>query len=513
MIDSLRQNVVPRSPGGLLALVAFCLHFVTSLAGGYGYFRDEFYYFACSDHLAWGYVDHPSLSIVALWLNRMLLGDSLIALRLLPAVADAALVYVTGIVVRELGGGKIAQFLACLAVLIAPVYIAICGFYSMNAFEPLFWVGSATLLIKIVKTGNQKLWVLFGIVAGLGLENKHSMLFIGFALIVGLILTPQRRQLAQIWFGVGGAVALVLFLPNLLWQSANGWPTLEFMRNAQQWKIASLSPREFLSAQVLFQHPFTLPLWVAGLLALLFHKDLRQFRFVGMAYLVLLLLFILQKGKPYYLSPIYPLLLSAGALVFEQFVTRKHWKWLAYTYAVALVLGGLLVLPQWVPILPVETYIRYSRIIGMRPPKMERDKDTALPQIFADRFGWKEMVAEVATVYRSLSPQEQSEALIYAQNYGEAGAIDFFGGEYGLPKAISGHNNYWLWGPGDRSGNVVIIIGGSQEDHRKVFRSVEVAAIHRNPYAMTYETDLPIFVCRGPSAPLRDLWKSVKHYI
>ncbi len=496
-----------------LALATLAIHFVSNLSGGYGYFRDEFYYIACSNHIAWGYVDHPPLSIFLLWLNRMALGDSLLALRLLPAVADAGLVYLTGFVVRELGGGRVAQFLASLAVMIAPVFLAIGGFYSMNAFESLFWIGAAYLLIKILNTGNQKLWLPFGILSGFGILNKHSMLFFGFAIVVGLVVTPERKQLASKWFWLGGTAALILFLPNLLWQATHDWATLEFMRNAQQWKIAPLSPWEFFSAQILFQHPFTLPLWLSGLLALLFQDRLKRFRLFGFAYAVLAVLFIVQRGKPYYLSPIYPVILSAGAIVLEQFINGRRWRWLLSAYGAALVLGGLILLPQWVPILPVESYIRYSELVGLRPPKMERDKDTALPQIFADRFGWKEMVAEVASVYRSLTPEEQSKTAIFAQNYGEAGAIDFFGGNYRLPRAISGHNNYWLWGTYDFSGEVVIIIGGRKEDHSKAFDSVQEAALHRNTYAMAYETDLPIFICRRPNVPLRNIWKAVKHYI
>jgi hypothetical protein len=312
---------------------------------------------------------------------------------------------------------------------------------------------------------------------------------------------------------MGGLIALIVFVPYLLWQATHGWVTLEFIQNAKELKNAPLSPVDFLTAQILFQHPIAMPLWLAGLAAMFLHNDLRKYRSIGIAYIVLLLLFILQRGKPYYLSPIYPLLLSAGAIVFEELETRKIWKVIVRSYTGILLISGLVILPLWVPILPVETYVRYSVLLGLRPPKMERHGDTVLPQVFADRFGWQEMVADVARAYGSLSPEEKEEATIFAQNYGEAGAIDFFGGRYGLPQAICGHNSYWHWGIRKPSATVVIIIGGRREDHARIFESVELFTVHHAQYAMPYETDLPIYIARKPKIPLTDIWDTVRRYI
>ena len=501
------------SPGAPLAVLLLLFQLGINLTGGYGYFRDEFYYIACSDHLAWGYVDHPPLSIVILWLNRILLGDSVFALRFLPAAAAAGLVYVTGLLVRELGGGRFAQFIACVAVLFAPVYLAVSSFYSMNVFEPLFWIGSVCVLIRMVNTGNERLWVAFGAIAGVGLQNKLGMLFLGLALVVGLAMTSQRKLMAGKWFWMGGLVALVLFFPNILWQATHDWATVEFMQNAQKWKNAPMTPLEFLSAQVLFQHPIVLPLWLAGLSAFFLHANLKKYRFIGITFLVLLLLFVLQRGKPYYLSPIYPLLLSAGAIAFEGLAKRKTGNVLMRLYVGMLVAGGLITLPLWVPILPVETYVRYSNLLGLQPPRMERHRETVLPQVFADRFGWEEMVSEVARAYRSLTPEERSEVMIYAQNYGEAGAIDFFGGRYDLPKASSGHNNYWLWGMRKPSATTAIIVGGRREDHGEVFESVQLFTVHNHPYAMPSETDLPVYICTRPKTPVKEIWGQVRRFI
>jgi 4-amino-4-deoxy-L-arabinose transferase-like glycosyltransferase len=385
-------------------------------------------------------------------------------------------------------------------------------FYSMNAFEPLFWMGAAYVVIRILKTGNAKLWLLFGAIVGLGLQNKHSMAFFVLALVVGLSLTHERKHLVNKWFWLGGAVAGLLFLPNILWEVAHGWPTLEFMQNAQQWKNLPMSPVQFLTMLSIFHHPFALPLWVGGVLALLLQRNLKAFRLFGIAFLVLLVLFIVQRGKPYYISPFFPLVLASGAVAFDEYIRNRSWKWLLPAYGVLLIVGGLIMLPLSLPLLPLESYIRYSETLGLTSVKMEKHGDTRLPQVLADRFGWREMVAEVAQVYRSLTPEEQAKAAIYAQNYGQASAVDFYGREYGLPLALCGHNNYWLWGTRGYSGEVLIIIGGRIEDHRKAYDSVEQVGIHKNDYAMPHETDLPIFVCRNLKMPMENVCKLTKRY-
>ncbi len=500
------------SPGFWVALGVLAVQLPAVLSGGFGMFRDEFYYIACSDHLAWGYVDHPPLSIFILRLLRQACGDSLLALRLVPALAVAALAWFSARLAREMGGSAFAQFLAALAAGVAPVYLAVGSFYSMNAFEPLCWMGCAWLLLRMINGGRRELWIPFGLLAGLALLNKHSMLFFGAALVAGLLLTKERRLLAGKWPWIGGAIAMWFLLPNLLWLVRHDWATMEFMRNAQAWKNLPMSPGQFFSAQVLLQHPLTLPLWLAGLAAFLFHPALKKYRCFGLAFIFLFLLFVAQRGKPYYLSPFFPLLLAAGAVVLERVAAGRLGRGLRAAYAALLLVGGLVMLPMWVPLLPVGTHIRYTRAIGLTPPRMERTRETELHQVYADRFGWREMVAVVARAYKSLSPEEQAVCAIYGQNYGEAGAVDYFGGRYGLPPAISGHNNYWLWGTRGRSGQVLIVIGGKREDHLQAYEEVTLFAVHNNQYAMPAETDLPIWICRRPKLSFTQLWPQVKDF-
>ncbi len=511
-MKSLAFTLREYKPSLVLALAAFLLHVLVNALGSYDYFSDEFYYIACSDHLAWGYVDHPPLSIFLLWITRLFLGDSLFAIRLLPALASAGVVLLTGMITRELGGNSRSQFLASLAVLIAPIYLILCDFYSMNAFEPLFWMGTALTFIRIVRTGNQKLWLIFGIMAGLGFQNKHSMAFFGIVIVIGLLAGVHKKMILSKWIWYGGALAVLLALPNIVWQATHGWPTLEFSQNAAQYKNAPMSPVEFFLMQAIFHNPLAFPIWLTGLGALFVHKELKSFRLFGLAYIFLFALFVLQRGKPYYLSPIYPLFFSAGAIVLEEFFTRRSLRWLRNTYLAILMVGGIVGIVLFLPVLPVETYDRVASAIGLSDIKTERHGDTRLPQVLADRFGWREMTATVARVYRSLPTEDQSKAAIYTQNYGQAGAIDFFGKEYNLPPAVSGHNNYWLWGMRGHTGEVLIIVGGNAHDHGHAYASVDSVAFHVNPYAMPHETNLTIFVCRGLKPSIEELWPRVKHY-
>jgi 4-amino-4-deoxy-L-arabinose transferase-like glycosyltransferase len=499
---------------GSLAVLALLIHCVTNSA--YGYFRDELYYIACSNHLAAGYVDHPPLSIVLLAASRRLLGDSLPAIRLLPALAAAGLVALTGLLARALGGGRTAQALAALAVLVAPGYLVVHGFFSMNAFEPLFWGLAAYLLIQLLNTGNRTLWVPFGVVVGLGLENKHAMLFFGFGVAAALLLTPHRRLLRDKWLWAGGGLAALIFLPNLVWEATHHWPTVEFMRNAQAYKNAPISPAEFFAGQVMTLHPLTAPLWLAGLVFFLWSAAGRRYRLLGWIYVVICLLFIVEQAKVYYLMPIYPMLFAAGAVAAETWTQRRA-RWIRPAYVAVLVAGGLATAPMAVPVLPVETFIRYAHTLGLSQQAQkavsERNEAAELPQYFADMFGWDDLVATIAQAYDSLPAADRARAAIFVQNYGEAAAIDFFGPAYQLPPAISGHNNYWLWGPRGATGEVVIVLGGSADQLASQCESVEPLGVVRCRYCMPFEDNRPIHLCRHLKQPLEQLWAQLKRYI
>ncbi len=494
----------------VLSLVKFLIHFVC--ISKYGYFRDELYYMACGENLDFGYVDHPPLIAIITRFSRLLLGDSLFAIRFFPAVAGALLIFLTGLIVRELGGKRSAIILAAVAVLIAPIFLGIGSFLSMNVFDHLFWTLSAFILILILKNKNDKLWLVLGAVLGLGLQNKHSIFFFGFGLLVGLFLTQHRKYLYSTWLSFGALVAFVIFLPHLIWQFINGWPSIEFIKNASQFKNLPLSPLEFFFGQIADMHPFCFPILFLGLIFFLFSKYGKDYRVFGWIYLAIFALFIATRAKTYYIAPIYPLMFAAGAVGIEKIIENWNFTWLKTAVLTFLLGGGVLTAPLALPILSVKSYISYSDFLGVTPPRTEDHSMGVLPQHYADMFGWPEMAEAVAKVFLKLPPEDQAKCGIFTQNYGEAGAIDFFGRQYGLPKAISGHNNYWIWGPRGYTGDVLIIIGGDATDFAQVFNSIEQVGIFTHEYVMPYENNLPIFVCREPRVTIGEVWPRVKHY-
>jgi hypothetical protein len=492
-----------------LALVHLGLHLATN--GNYGIFRDELYYLACSDRLAWGYVDHPPLSIVILALTKQLFGDSVQAIRLPVALLGGLAVFLVGRFAGDLGGGRTAQWMAALAYLVTATSLVFFGFFSMNAFDAFAWIVCARIGARLLNGGDRRWWLVFGVAVGLGLLNKYSIGFFTFAFVVGLVLTPQRRILAGAWPWIGGAIAAALFAPHVVWELMNGLPTLEFIRTAQEKKIVAMAPLEFISAQILQTNPLLAPVWIAGLGVLLFSQTLRRYRAFGLSYLVLLALFLVQQAKPYYLAPIYPVMLAGGALAVERAsITRP---WLPALAAGWLAFAGAFVAPMGLPILPPEMLVRYGEAIGVQAPREERSRAAELPQHFADRFGWQNMAATVAQVYNALPAEERQKAAIVTANYGEAGAIDYFGPALGLPRAISGHNNYWLWGYRDTTGEILITLGLPQPALAELCTSVEQKATVVSSYAMPFETDLPVYVCRGLKISMDEAWKRLKRFV
>ncbi len=496
-----------------LAAAMLLIHFLG--IRHYGFFRDELYYMACGEHLAWGYVDQPPLIALAAWFSRHLLGDSLVSLRLLPVLAGAAVVFMTGIMARELGGGRFAQFLAAVAILFAPAYLAFDSFFSMNAFEPLFWLVCAWIVVRIVKGASPRLWLLFGVVAGVGLENKHTMLVFGFAIVAGLLLAGEMQLFRSRWIWIGGLIALAIFLPNLLWEARHGWPQIEVVRNAQLYKNISISPLRFLWEQIIFLHPLALPVWLGGLAWCFCARAGKRFRFLGWTYLIVLAVFIFLGGKSYYALPVYPLLMAAGGVACERLSESNGRRVLRVAFPALLIIGGLIAVPFGVPLLSVETFMRYSAFLpASGAVKTERDAVYAqLPQLYADMFGWDTTATTVAQVYRSLPEADRADCGILGGNYGEAGAIDHYGPALGLPKALSGHNSYFYWGPRGYSGACMIIFGERSDEFIKWFGDVRLAATITSPHAMPNEQSVAVYVCRKPIAPLAVLWPRFKMII
>lgn len=489
-----------------LSLAKLFLHLYANR--NYGFFVDELNYLACSEHLAWGYVDHPSLAPALLALSRFLFGDSLLAVRLLPALAGAATVFLTGILVRSLGGRAYAMLLACLAVLIAPLFLAFNTLYTMNAFEPLLWLAGALLIVRIIHTGNARLWIPFGLLMGVGLHNKYSMLFFGFAVVIGLLLTPLRSHFRSPWLWLGGALAFLLWLPNLLWLIRHDFPFLELLRNVRaSGRNVTLNPLEFLAQQVFFLHPLNLPIWLAGLWYYLASRNGRPYRILGWMWLVILACMLFLSGRVYYMTPAYPILFAAGGIAIQNWFERlRVAAFLRPAFPILMLLTGAVLAPLTLPILPVETFIRYNQALGIATPRIENHRMGPLHQIYADMFGWPEMAAEVARIYHSIPAEERARCGIFGQNYGQAGAIDFFGPKLGLPKAVSGHQTYFFWGPRDVTGECLIVMDDDRETLEGYFESVELAGRVHHPYSMPYE-HFDVFICRRPKPAFESLQK------
>jgi hypothetical protein len=474
----------------------------------YGYFVDELYYLACGDHLAWGYVDQPPLIAFIVRGVRLTLGDSLLAIRFLPALAGAALVWLTGLMARDLGGGRFAQVLAALCSLLAPGLLAINGFLSMNAFEPLIWTACAWVFIRIVNTGDQKLWMWIGALAGLGLENKHSMLIFGAGIVMGLVLTKRRQCFREPWIWMAGLLALLLFLPNLIWNIQHGFPFLELQANIRlSGRNVDLGPFSFFAQEALAMSPLALPIWLGGLWWFFSEKG-RAFRALGWAWLFTAGIIALLNPRIYYLFPAFPILFGAGAVQWEAWVQRPA---LRFAHAALMVATGAILAPFSIPLLPVDAYIRYAKALHMQQPAIENHQLGPLPQIFADQFGWEQMAAVVARVYNNLPAEVRAKTAIFGQNYGQAGAIDFFGPKYGLPKAISGHQSYFFWGPRGYTGDSMIVLDDRREVLERLFDHVEKVARVEHPYSMPYQ-HFDVFYCRGIKQPLRLLWPRLKKW-
>ena len=505
--DSSGDNAV------LLYISLFKFLVLILFAGNYGIFRDEFYYLECSKHLSWGYVDQPPLSLFILAVSRKIFGDSILGIRLLAYIASCITVFISGLIAREFGAGKFVQAMTALCVVFCPVVLGGGNYFSMNAFDIMFSTVILYLLIKLIKYDNPKIWLLLGIVFGMGIENKLTPLFIAFGLGIGLLFTKQRKYFLSKELYIGASIALLLFLPNLIWQKLNGFPTLEFIHNATVMKNVQFGFIGFFLNALMELNPLY-AVYLPGFFYFLFlSTNGKKYALIGWICIIVFIVFVLNNGKPYYMGVLYPAIIAAGItgtdFLFSTFLKRRP----GYLFVIILIISAIFITPFSIPVMNVDTYIKYSNTLGIKPASGERSNVGILPQFYADRFGWKEMVEKVAVAYNKLSPEDKKKVVIFGQNYGEASAVNYYRKEFGLPEAISSHNSYWIWGyPKNFTGEIIIVIGSNMKDNRQYFESVDLAASHYNKYGMPYE-NVDIFICRGLKIPPSELWKKIKLYI
>jgi hypothetical protein len=489
-----------------LAAIPFFLHVLAF--NRYGFFRDELYFIVCGRHPALGYVDQPPLAPLLAAASQAG-GQSLWLLRIIPALFQVGAVVGACALARLLGGGRTAQVFTGLCAGLSPLLLALAGLLETTALEPFFWTVVVYALLRAVLRDEPRWLIVAGVASGGALETKYTIVFLLAGLIAGLALAGPRKVFARTEFWIGAAAASAIIVPNALWQDAHGWPMWEVLRNDALDKNVVLDPGAWMLQQFVIYSPLMAPVWLAGIVALNLWK---RTRFLGLAVLSIYAAFFLLHARDYYLAGLYPVLFAAGGTALERVLRVTA---VRYTYATLLVATSVFVAPVALPLLDEKTLIAYrssaEAVLAERPSdeSSERYAVSVLPQHFADMHGWGTIVERITEVERSLSPSERTQAAIFTQNFGEAAAIDVLGD--GRLPVISGHNNYYLWGPHGKHA-IFIIVGGRKSDYDRAFRNVRQVATIDNPYARSDQIGVRIFIARDPRPGQIPFWRSVRHY-
>jgi hypothetical protein len=348
---------------------------------------------------------------------------------------------------------------------------------------------------------------------GLGLLNKIDFLWFGVGLAAALLLTDLRKHLLTPWPYAAAGIALLIFSPYIVWNITHDFAHLEFIRNASAGKYSGLTRLDFLSGQAMLLNPVNMLLWVPGLLFLLFNREGKRYRALGVIYAAAFVILLANPhSKAEYLGPAYTMLFAGGGVAVERWASRGRRGWAVVSLATLSVLTSLLILPLAVPVLPVETFIKYSAAIGITPSTSEAKELSELPQYYADMFGWEGLARDVSAVYLAIPESEKSSTIVIAPNYGEAGALEYYAPKYPLPRVISTHNSYWFWGYPKEGFRTAIVLRGEEEDHKKSCDDVTLAAVHTCRYCMPYENNMAIYVCRGLRITPAEIWESHKTF-
>uniref|UniRef100_A0A832G8J0 Glycosyltransferase RgtA/B/C/D-like domain-containing protein n=1 Tax=Ignavibacterium album TaxID=591197 RepID=A0A832G8J0_9BACT len=498
-----------------VSLFTFLLIYLSTFNKAYGYFIDEFYYIACANNPAFGYVDHPPLSPLVLTIFQFVFGTSVYAIRFLPALAAASAVFYTGILTKEIGGNKFAQFLAACSLAAMPVTIAFGTFYSMNAFEPLLAVLLLLLTTRMIKSENYKPWIPAGVIMGLGVMNKHTFGVFIIAFLSAIILSGKWKLLFNKWFVIGGLIGFLIFLPNIIWQILNNFPSLEFYRNISADKNVYTPPFDFIMGQVMYMSPSIAPVWFMGTFYLLFSNHFKNYRFLSILFAGLFIFMMLSgTSRPDRLAFAYPAAFAGGALFFETILSKFNLRFLKVPIIIFLFSGLVLSFPILIPYFSYDFSQKYTEWLGINT-ELEKGKKPPLHQIIADRIGWEEKVNLVINAYNSLSEEEKAQTIIAAGNYGQAGAIELFGKPYNLPPVACSHNNYYLWSKDRVNGSILLQLDNERDYSglKNLFDSVEIfPGKYTNKYVSDQENNLVVFICRGPKIPPMEMLERSKNY-
>lgn len=487
----------------LLGVGRLLLHVSTN--GQYGFHRDELATLDDARHLDWGYVAYPPLTPAIARVALEMFGPSLIGLRLFSAAAVSVAMVVAGLIARDLGGGRWAQVIAVLACAVAPISLIQGSVFQYVAFDYLWWVLLAAAVVRLLRSSDPRWWLAIGALIGLGLLTRYTMAFGAAGLVGGVLLTDVRRYLRSRWLWLGVGAALLITLPNLVWQAQHDFVSLEFLRAIHERDVRIGRTEGFLVEQALVSTSlFTFPIWLAGLWFYFRAAEGQPFRLLGWLYVIALLLFLLVQGRSYYLAPAYPMLFAAGSVVLEQWLRARGGRPARMVRGGAwtgLGLGGALGCVIALPVAP----------IGSAPWSFA----SGTHDTFTEEIGWPELAETVAGIYTSLPPEEQNRTTILTGNYGEAGAINLYGPSLGLPRAISGVNSYSLRGYGEPPPRAAIVLGFRRQDAAQLFERCDLAGHVTNRQGVLNEEsrDHPdVLLCRGPRQPWPILWPQLRRF-
>ena len=476
----------------VVAAAAFAL--LMAFSARYGFHRDELYFLDCARHLSLSYVDQPVFVPLVARLSLELFGVSLTGLRLWPALAAAATVITGGFLAREFGGGRRAQLMGALGVATAPVLYGAGHILDTTPFDLLFWSLLALVVVRIGRTGNTKLWLLAGLILGIGLTDKHSIGFFALALVIGTLLSGGKKLLANRFFALGVLIAIAFTIPDVIWQAQHGWATIAMTRSLARENGGLGNAIGFIISQLIMASPVLIGVWLAGL-RFLWRSERPLWRALAWSYGLLFVFFAATSGgKPYYLAAAYFFLIAAGAAALEDRLGGWGRWWLALTISV------LVTLPIVLPVLP-------ARMAGWT---------SKINPVQVETIGWPEFVGTVTKVWDGLPPSQRKDAVILTGNYGEAGALNELG--HGLPEAVSGQNTVWWWGPGNPHATTVVAViqAGYPKAYtmlRNDFASVKAVATISNPeHINNQEYGAKVYLCTGPVKPWGTIWPSLRHY-
>lgn len=485
----------------ILSLVKLLIHLVANR--NYGFHRDELLHLSVSEHLAWGYMEFPPFIAVVGKAAHFIFGYSLSGVRLFPTLAGVAILVLCCLIAKELCGKRNAILLAGILVLAFVPFFRNHTLFQPVAFDQLFWTLGFYYLIKYFNSKDKKFLLYLGITAGIGLMNKYTFVVWGFGIAAGLLFFERGKAFKDKWLYVSGIIALVIVLPNIIWQYTHNFPLITHLAKLKESQLDEIGPYDFALDQL--KMPFTLLISLIGLGAVFIDKELRKYKSIGIAVLVIFFTMWFLKSKAYYFFAIYPVLFAFGAVKTEKLLQKKPiWN---YVVAVILFVPTIFFIPMATPVLPIEEFVSYNRLTP------EKDGRVILTGDYADMFGWDEQVKLVDSLYQSLPENEKKKCIILAENYGEAGAIKILGDKYQLPDPVSRHGSFWTWGPGEKDGEVFISVGNEEEVVNKLFEENRLIKMVTHKYAIDEENNIPVYVCRKPKTNLRQLWPELEKYI